>query len=244
MPRLLWLFYWPTMNMIVWGFMNSFVAEQASATAVVAGIVLGGALLWDFLTRSQFGMLQPFMEEIWARNLGNLFSTPIRPLEYACDLMFLSLLRMTVAMVPCVLLANVFFGYWLPGLGLPLIGFILNLVMTGWWFGFLIVAMLLRFGPSAEWLSWMAVALMSPFVAVYYPVSILPSWLQPVSWALPPTYVFEAMRALANEHQLRLDYLLVSFGLNLVYLAIAFIVYIRTFESARRRSGLLQISSE
>ncbi len=243
-PRLLWLFYWPTINMIVWGFMNSYVSKQASGIAIVAGAVLAGAILWDVLTRSQFGLLQPFMEEIWSRNLGNLFATPLRPTAYVIDLMLLSLARMTIAMLPCVFLAKVFFGYWLPSLGLPLFGFALNLIMAGWWFGLLIVAMLLRYGPSAEWFGWMAIALISPFVAVYYPVSVLPDWLHAVSWALPPTYVFEAMRALVNEKELRVDYMLIPFVLNLAYLAMALTVYLRTFEAARRKSGLLQIVSE
>lgn len=240
LPRLLWLFYWPTMNMLVWGFLNTYLVKQSTGIALVAGVVLGGAMLWDVLSRCQFGLLQPFMEEIWARNLGNLFATPIRPVEYAADLMLISLLRMTLSMIPCVILAYFFFGFWLPGLGLSLFGFALNLIMTGWWFGFLIIAMLMRFGPSAEWLGWMAIALLSPFVAVYYPVSILPEWVQHVSWALPPTYVFEGMRAMLNHHEVRPDLLIHAFLLNLVYLTLAGIVYLRVFEITRQNNGLLQ----
>lgn len=243
-PRLLWLFYWPAMNMLLWGFINAFMSKQSTGVGIVAGVVLSGAILWDVLSRSQFGVLQPFMEEMWARNLGNLFATPIKPVAYGFDLMLLSLARMSIAIVPCIILAYFFFDLWLPSLGLSLIGIAVNLIMTGWWFGFLIVAMLLRFGTSAEWLGWMAAALLSPFVAIYYPVSILPDWLQYVSWCLPPTYVFEAMRALMNDQVARADYLITAFVINVVFLAAGFIVYLRTFDATRRANGLLQMGSE
>ncbi len=53
-----------------------------------------------------------------------------------------------------------------------------------------------------------------PLTCVYYPVSVLPDWLQWIAWALPPTYVFEGMRALVLEQTFRADLMIAAFALN------------------------------
>ena len=241
-PRFIELLYWPTLNMLVWGFLNIYLGQQRSSAVAIGSVVLGGALMWEILLRSQFSLLVPFFEELWSRNLGHIFVSPLSPLEYVFGLVILSLLRTVIAMTPALILAEWCFGLWLPGLGLPFVAFYFNLALTGWWCGLLLVALILRYGLAAEWLAWMAAFALSPVVAVYYPVSILPAWLQPVSWALPPTYVFEGMRAILDHHEARLDYLLIALALNLAYTALAAVVFLRVFERTRRDAGLLQMS--
>jgi ABC-2 type transport system permease protein len=242
--RIVELLYWPTLNILVWGFLNFYLNRHVSSESIVAGVILGGAMLWEILIRSQFSIMMPFLEEMWARNLVQLFVSPLSPIEYAFGMILLSLLRTFIALVPCFLVAFFVFDLWLPGMGWPFIAFYFNLAMTGWWGGFLLVALLFRFGLSAEWLAWMASFLMSPLVAVYYPVSILPLWMQKISWALPPTYVFEGMRAIFNNQVIRYDYMLISFGLNLVYLIFGVFVYLKAFEATRRNEGLMHIAAD
>lgn len=244
LPRVLAIFYWPALNMLNFGFLNFYLSKQSTGVGIISGVMIGAAILWEIMLRSQFGVLQPFLEELWSRNVGNIFVSPIRPWEYAFGMMLLSLLRMGTAMFFCVVLAKVFFDYSIFDLGLPLTGFAISLLITGWWFGLLQIALMLRYGPAAEWLAWMAAFAMSPFVAVFYPVDILPSWMQAVAWSMPPTYVFEGMRAIMANHGARLDYMLASFLLNLLFLALSLFVYLRTFEATRRNEGLLQIVSE
>ncbi|MDD5585699.1 MAG: ABC transporter permease [Alphaproteobacteria bacterium] len=242
--RVINLIYWPMLNMIIWGFLNTYLTKQATGIQMAAGILLGAVMLWDVLARSQLNIQFPFMEELWSRNLPSIFVSPIRPLEYVAGLVFISMINTIIALTPCILLAYWFFDYWLPGLGLPLIAFIFNLAMTGWWGGCLLVAMMLRFGLAAEGLAWMASFIMAPLVAIYYPVSILPEWAQTISWLLPPTYIFEGMRSLVNLHITRIDYLVYSFLLNIFYLVISGFVFMHTFESKRRRDGLMHTSDE
>lgn len=243
-PRLLSVLYWPALNILNFGFLNHYLSKMETGAHIVSGIMLGGAILWEILVRSQFGVLQPFLEEIWARNLGNVFVSPTRNWEYLTGLMILSLLRMGIAMIFCVVIADVVFGYSLLSLGLPLVVFVLNLVITGWWSGLLQIALMLRYGVSAEWLAWMAAYLISPVVAIFFPVSVLPEWLQAVSWCLPPTYIFEGMRGIMLDHVVHWDYALKALGLNLVYLGFGAIVYKRVFDATRRSVGILQIGSE
>ena len=241
LPRLLELAYWPTMQMIIWGFMSTFLATNSSWVAQAGGVLLAAVLLWDVLFRGQLGLSLSFMEEMWSRNLGHLFVSPLRPAELVVSMMAMSFIRTLIGVGPAALLCIFFYDYSIFSLGLPLIAFFVNLMMLGWALGLLVVALLLRFGIGAENLAWFIGFMMAPISAVYYPVSVLPAWLQWAAWALPSTYVFEGMRAVLFEHGFRLDLFAGAVAFNLVYLAIAFAVFIAAFQSARRRGSLLQV---
>src|SRR5690606_38940555 len=131
-------------------------------------------------------------------------------------LMVMSLIRLAIGMVPVTLMAMAFFGFNLWSLGLALVAFFVNLILTGWAIGILVSGLLLRNGLGAESLAWTFMFLFLPLTCVYYPVSVLPEWLQMVAWALPPTYVFEGMRALLIEQTFRGDLMLQAFALNAV----------------------------
>ena len=156
-------------------------------------------LLWDILFRGQLGFSISFLEEMYARNLGNLMMTPLRPIEFVAALMIMSIIRLAIGMVPVTLLAICFFGFNLWGLGLALAAFFVNLMLTSWAVGIFVSGLVLRNGLGAETFAWSIMFLFLPLTCVYYPVAVLPAWLQAVAWALPPTYVFEGMRALADR---------------------------------------------
>ena len=241
MPRLLELTYWPTMQMIIWGFMSTFLAGNSSWVAEAGGVLLAAVLLWDVLFRGQLGLSLSFMEEMWSRNLGHLFVSPLRPSELVASMMAMSLIRTLMGVGPAALLCILFYDYSIFSLGLPLITFFANLLILGWVLGLFVIALLLRFGLGAENLAWFIGFAMAPVSAVYYPVSVLPGWLQAVAWALPSTYVFEGMRAVLFEHRFRADLLAGAVALNILYLAIAFALFIAAYQSARRRGSLLQV---
>ena len=173
-------------------------------------------MLWDILFRGQLGFSISFLEEMYARNLGNLMMSPLRPAEFVAALMIQSVIRLSIGMVPVSLLAIAFFGFNLWGLGLALAVFFLNLLLTSWAIGILVAGILLRHGLGAENMAWSFMFLFLPLTCVYYPVEVLPSWLQLFAWMLPPTYVFEGMRALIIQHVFRADLMIESFALNAV----------------------------
>ena len=175
------------------------LAQTARARRAAAGLFIGGVLLWDILVRCQLGFSVAFLEEIWSRNLGHLMMSPLRPAEYIAALIVVSLIKLTVAMVPVALLAYLFFGFNLLSLGFAFAAFFANLIIMSWALGLVSTGVVLRWGLGAENLAWLAVFVLLPICCVYYPVTTLPGWLQPVALALPPTYVFEGLRALVLE---------------------------------------------
>lgn len=240
-PRLLELVYWPTVQMLMWGFMQSFVSRNATAPVLVGGAFIGAVLLWDVLIRGQLGFSVTFLEEMYARNMGNLLMSPLRVPEFLAALAAMSLIRLAISMVPVTILAVLFFGFNLYALGLGLAAFFALLILTSWSIGLVVSGLVLRNGMGAEGLAWSITFVLLPFTCVYYPVSTLPAYLHPVAWALPPTYVFEGMRALVIDHVFRADLMVEALCLALVYFAAGCLAFLALLRSARERGSLLQM---
>jgi len=239
-PRLLELVYWPAVQMLMWGFLQVYIAGNASFFARASGTFIGAVLLWDILFRGQLGFSISFLEEMWARNMGNLMISPLRPIEFVAALMIMSLVRLVIGMGPVSLLAIGFFGFNIYGLGFALAAFFANLMLTSWAIGLIVSGLVLRNGLGAESLAWTIMFLLLPLTCVYYPVTILPGWLQIVAWTLPPTYVFEGMRELLINHAFRGDLMLDALVLNAALFGVACVVFIALLNSARRNGSLLQ----
>jgi ABC-2 type transport system permease protein len=238
--RLVELVYWPAVQLFVWGFLQLYIAQNSGFFARTSGVFIAAVLMWDVLFRGQLGFSVSFLEEMWSRNLSNLMISPLRPIEFVTALMVMSLIRLAIGMVPVTFLAIAFFGFNLYSLGLALAAFFVNLILTSWAVGIVVSGVLLRNGMGAESLAWTLMFVLMPLTCIYYPVSVLPGWLQTVAWALPPTYVFEGMRALIMEHVFRADLMIEAFALNLVYFAAAVVAFLELLKSSRRAGTLLQ----
>jgi len=238
--RLLELIYWPAVQLFVWGFLQLYIAQNSGFFARVSGVFIAAVLMWDMLFRGQLGFSISFLEEMWSRNLGNLMISPLRPIEFVAALMIMSILRLAIGMVPVTLLAIAFFGFNLYGLGLALAAFFLNLILTSWAVAIVVAGVLLRNGMGAESLAWTLMFVLMPLVCVYYPADVLPDWLQLIAWSLPPTYVFEGMRALLMQQTFRADLMVEAFLLNALYFTAAVVAFLALLESARRAGSLLQ----
>lgn len=239
-PRLLDLIYWPTVQMLTWGFLQYYISHNAGFFARAGGTFIGAVLLWDILFRGQLGYSISFLEEMWSRNLGNLMMSPLRPAEFIGALMVMSLVRLSIGLVPVTFLAIAFFGFNLYALGLALVAFFFNLMLTSWAIGIFVSGLILRNGMGAENFAWSIMFLFMPLTCVYYPVSTLPVWLQPVAWALPPTYVFEGMRELLIQKLFRPDLMLDALGLNVILFAAGVLGFLALLRSARRHGSLMQ----
>src|SRR5882757_7608460 len=238
--RLIELIYWPTVQMLMWGFLQTYLAGQSNNLARAGGVFIGAVMLWDILFRGQLGFSISFLEEMYARNLGNLMISPLRPFEFVAALMIMSLVRLAIGMLPVTLLAIWFFGFNLWGLGFALAAFFANLMLTSWAVGIFVSGLVLRNGLGAETFAWSIMFLFLPLTCVYYPVAVLPPFLQTIAWMLPPTYVFEGMRALLIEHTFRADLMVQAFALNIVLFSGGVVGFLLFLKSARREGTLLQ----
>jgi ABC-2 type transport system permease protein len=239
-PRLLELVYWPALQIITWGFLQTYIAQNAGFFARAGGTFVGAIILWDILFRGQLGFSISFLEEMWARNLGNLMMSPLKPIEFLISLMIMSLIRLAIGVIPMTLLAVFFFDFNFYSLGLPLIAFFCNLIFTSWSLGIFVSGLVLRNGLGAESIVWTLMFGILPLACVYYPVTVLPHWLQYFAWALPPTYVFEGMRALLIDRVFRADLMVDALAINAVLFIVSFAIFLVLLNSARRAGSLLQ----
>jgi ABC-2 type transport system permease protein len=244
-PRMLELIYWPTVQMLTWGFLQTYLVQAQgvlpNGATVVAGALIGGVLLWDILLRGQQGFSFSFLEEMWSRNIPNLLMSPLRPTEFIVALMVMSLVRLAVGVVPVTLMAIAFFGFNLWALGFAFAAFFVVLILFAWSVGLLVSGILLRYGLAAENLVWSLMFIIQPLGCVYYPVAALPSWLHPICWALPPTYVFEGLRGVLIHNVLRGDLMLIGLAFDSLLFAGAAFAFVRLLAGARRAGTLLQM---
>ncbi|HEX6145115.1 MAG TPA: ABC transporter permease [Geminicoccaceae bacterium] len=241
-PRVLELAYWPTVQMITWGFVTKFLHGQTEILAQAFGVFISAVLLWDVLFRGQLSVSLLFMEEMYARHIGHLFTSPLRPHELVGSLFAMSVVRTLIGVGGAALLAIPIHQFSIfEALGWPLIVFFVNLLWFGWAIGLIIAALVLRLGLGAESLAWAVIFMIQPLSGVFYPLDVLPGWVQPLSWCLPSAAVFEGMRAVLLDGALRGDLLLHAVLANLAWMAGAVLIFLILFRQARARGLLLQV---
>lgn len=240
-PRLISTMYYPTVTMVLWAFLTIYLAPTSSFLKDAPGFFIGAVLLWDVLFRGQLGVSLTFIEELYARNLGNLFVAPLSLGEFITAQITMSVLRTAIGMGGACLAAWLMFHYSIFELGLPLVAFAAGLLVFGWAIGLAVSALVLEWGLGAEELAWAAIFLVMPVSGVYYPVSVLPGWLQAIAAAIPSSHVFEGMRAVLLEGRVPWEALAAAFALDAVYLAGGVALFAVSVRRARADGRLLQM---
>src|SRR6478752_9797741 len=237
--RFVELIFWPLVDLLVWGFLTIYLQKQAgSGFPATISYLIGAMILWDVLFRSQQGVAISFLEDVWTRNLLNVFVAPVRTVEYVGATCVVGLLRVGVTLVLLVVVAALAYQFHLTSLGLSLLPFLGNLILFGWFLGMISTALIMRFGQAAESLAWAVPFFIQPLAAVFYPVSVLPGWLQPAAMALPCTPVFEGMRAVLAGHPTPWGNIQHALVLNCVWGLLAAFFFAANLRHVRR-AGLL-----
>lgn len=235
------IFYWPFLDLVVWGFITLYLMKFQGQIPGVVTFFLGALILWDVLFRAQQGITISFLEEIWARNLMNLFASPLKPSEFLVATMALSIFKVTAVSIVMVLAAFFFYDYNIFKIGMSLIPFVLNLLVAGWTIGVFTTSLIMRFGQEAEVLAWGMVFLFQPVSCVFYPIDVLPKWLQAVAWMNPAAHVFEGMRGVIGNGALSGVHLTWAIGLNLVYLTAMVAWFHHTFNVCKEQGSLVRV---
>jgi ABC-2 type transport system permease protein len=242
--RLVELFFWPAVDLLVWGFLTMFLQQQTSGEFPhFITFLIGAMIFWDVLFRAQQGLAISFLEDVWTRNLLNIFVAPVRPLEYVLSTCIVGILRVAVTLAVLTLLAWVAYAFRVWDFHYWLLPFFANLLWFGWSLGMVSVALILRWGQAAESLAWAVPFMIQPVSAVFYPVSVLPVWLQPVALAFPSTHVFEGMRAVMSGGDSPWSHLMLASGLNIIFMGLAAFLFLSILRTARDRGLLVKIAT-
>ena len=240
-PRLIDLIYWPTIQIFLWGFISKFFTESSTYYSNTVGIILTAAILYDFLFRASISYNMMFLEEIWSRNFTNLFIAPLKISEIITALTLTAIIRTLIGLVPAALIAIPLFGVSVFKLGIPLIFLLLSLYVFGVTLGLLVTAGLIRFGPSFENVAWASLFFLAPLGCIYYPIEILPDWLQTISKILPLVHIFEEMRNILINGIVNYLDIIKSISISIIYFILGVVIFYLSYFGAKERGTLINM---
>jgi ABC-2 type transport system permease protein len=241
LARVMEIFYWPFLDLVIWGFITMYLIQFKGELPGAVTWFLGALILWDVLFRAQQGITISFLEEIWARNLLNLFASPLKPSEFLAATMALSVFKVIAVSVVMVVAALVFYDYNIFAIGISLVPFVFCLLVTGWVIGVFTTSLIMRFGQEVEVLAWGMVFLFQPISCVFYPMEILPPWLQAIAWLNPAAHIFEGMRGVLLKGAFPLVHLGWAIALNGLFLTIIIGWFHYTFNVCKDKGLLVKV---
>jgi ABC-2 type transport system permease protein len=245
--RLASIYLWLIVDIVQWGLISRYLASLGQSTFSFISVILGAIILWDFLSRTQQGIMRGFLEDIWSQNFINYFASPLELREYLGGIVLTSIAVSLSGFVVAVLIAGSIFGYNVFNIGLLLLPFMFILFVFGIAMGIFVSAIIFRLGPSGEWLGWPLPLVLSVFSGVYYPVSTLPRALQVVAKLMPPCYVFESIRSILStglSSQGLVTNLLIGGFLAFVYLGVVYRFFIRVYRYNLKTGAIARFNAE
>ncbi len=240
-PRVMDIFFWPVFDLLILGFLSLYLDTLQINNLNIIAVLIGGAILWQIVDRSQNAFSTYFLEDVWYRNFLNIFITPLKLSEFFIAGAILALIRIFIVSCILFLIAYFLYAFNIFQFGLALVPHIINLFLFGFSLAICINAIIIRFGSSAQVLAFGMAILVQPISAVYYPVSALPVVLQYVSYALPSTYVFESIRLIAGGGIFETKAFLTAFVLNLIYLGLTWWFFVSMFKKVKKMGKLLKV---
>ena len=238
----------PVIDLLLWGMTSEFFRSSLSSAggnnAVLFVIsIVSSIIFWSLASRTSSDIPFSLLDDLWSRNLINLFGSPLTLPEWVTAAILSSLIKALFTSTLLSVLALIFYKVSILHFGFALFPFVLLLTISGLWISFFVTALIMKYGQRIQSLAWSFGAIMLPFSAIYYPVSTLPHFVQKISWLLPLTYLFEASRAFVfGGGIIKWSYLLACLLLNLVYIGITGVFLNHTFK-ARLRNGILKLQN-
>jgi ABC-2 type transport system permease protein len=182
-----------------------------------------------------------FLEEIWSRNFTNLFITPIKKSEIITSLTITAIIRTLIGLVPVSLFAIPLFGVSIYEIGFILFVLLVNLHIFGITLGIFVSSGLIRYGPAFENIAWATLFLLAPLGCIYYPIGILPDWLQSVAKSLPLVYIFEEVRNILIYQTYSVINIFIATMITFIYFSVAVFIFCIAFEKSREKGTLMNM---
>ncbi len=234
------IFYWPTIDIFLWGMMSVWVQGESGPNSDVALLILTGLVFWQVIWRGSYEITMNMLQEFWNRNLVNLFSTPLKLSEWMAATMLTSFAKILITLSFSSGLVWLLYSLNIFKLGFAIIPFIAMLTVSGWMIGYLSAGIIVYFGQRYQMLAWMMPFVFAPFSAVFYPLSALPSWGQFIAKGLPMTYIFQGMRHALETGIFSMEMFWMSAALNGLFLIFTMTFFKVMFERSRNK-GLARL---
>lgn len=232
--RLTDMFYWPLMDLLIWGLTGLYFTKLSPDSGNATTILLTGIIFWIVTWRAQYEITTNLLSEMWDRNLVNIFASPLTVYEWIVSVVIFGGLKMVISLLFSAGIAYLIYQYAFFQFGWWLIPIITSLVITGWASGFIVAAIIIRFGMKVQTIAWAGAYLIAPFSALYYPLSVLPDWAQKIALIFPSSYIFEAMRQHIFTNTISMDKIIISFALNGLFLVLSISLFVFSFKKSKK----------
>lgn len=235
------LIFWPFIDILLWGLTSNWLKSgDTGSFGSIASSLLCCLLFWQITWRTQYDISVNLLTEFWARNLSNLFSSPLKPAEWIVGVLLLGLTKAVIGALFGITVVYLLYGIKFLELGIQVVPFFFLFSMAGWTLGFLGGGIIIYFGQRLQQIAWMMPWLIAPFSAIFYPISSLPIWAQNIAKYMPTTPFFESVRSLIYGNPVNWHELIFAIFLNLGYMAIAIAFFLYLFRK-RKKYGLMGI---
>jgi len=232
--RLTDMFYWPLMDLLIWGLTGLYFAKLSNDSPHITTVLLTGIIFWIVTWRAQYEITTNLLSEMWDRNLVNIFASPLTVYEWITAVTIFGALKMIISLLFSATLAFILYHYAFFQFGWWLFPIVINLVITGWAAGFVVAAIIIRFGMKVQTIAWAGAYLIAPFSALYYPLSVLPEWAQKIALIFPSSYIFEAMRQHIFTNHIPIEKIIISFAINIVFLILSICLFVFMFNKSKK----------
>lgn len=228
------VFFWPLVDVSIWGLTSLYFANISHLSKIIT-LILSGIILWTLTFRGAQEIPMAILEELWNKNLINIFTSPLSFGEWIVSTVILGIIKMAMSFIFIVILALILYKFNIFVFGFNLIPFVFLLTITAWSVGFFVTGLILRYSTKVQTVAWSLIAIISPFSGIYYSISVLPTWAQIISYAIPTSYIFEGMRQIVITGSVSPDKLLIPFVLNIFYFMLSFWYFLGSFKKTLER---------
>lgn len=234
------LIYWPILDIILWGFNSVWMQENQASGVPISLVLVTSIVLWQVVTRGSIDVAYSVLDEIWSHNLVNIFAAPVKVGEWIIAVILSTIIKILFTLSLSALIAWLIYGISIFTLGWWLVLFVILLTISGLTLGLITASGIIYWGRKIEVLTWIMNWIFAPLSAVFYPLHVLPFWVQNIAQFIPMAHLFEGMRLLLTQHFIPAHYLVMCCVLNLIYFSLALILFKYMFEKSRNR-GLARL---
>lgn len=240
---LLSIFYWPFLDILIWGYLGSWIQSQSQSAEFhnYEVVALMGILLWQIIGRGCNIIGVTLMEELWSNNIVNLFSLPLKVSQWIAGVLLYYIFMVLVTSLVCMSGIFIFYTVNVVALMSTFFLFMLPLIFSGIAIGFIGLSIVILLGKRGTELAFVIGWFLLPFSGAYYPVEVLPQWAQMVSKVLPMSYIFYGMRQYLMYQKNPLPFIVQGSLIGLIYMICAVTFFIYCFNKSKEK-GLARLA--
>ena len=245
MKRISWLVeigYWTILDVIIFGSLGKATAVMApgDASGALIQVLITNAVFWYLVLRGGIAIGFTLLTELFDANLIALFATPLRLLEWVISCIIIGSIAALINIFLGLIMAFLIFDCYIFAFGMATIAIIVSLLVSGWVLGLILMSILLFIGKRGTGLAFAICWSLVPFSCVYYPMEVMPPFLQKIISYIPMTQIFTAMRSFITNGANVWPAIITSFWLNGIYFVLVSLIFTAMFKRSKKR-GLARL---